>query len=73
MPRVPKAYRGGPLALLDASTRQAIEQLHGIPEEGVDCDAVAEVWDEALRTPGWDERPVWLHGDLMPGNLLVES
>lgn len=69
----PEAYRGGPLATLDVETRAAIEQLRAIPEEGVDCDAATAVWDDALRTPAWDGPPVWLHADLMPGNLLVDA
>ncbi len=69
----PTAHRGGPLASLDAATRAAIEELRGIPEEAVDCDAVAAVWADALRVPGWDGPPVWLHADLMPGNLLVAA
>lgn len=73
LPGAPAAYRGGPLASLDASTRAAIEELRGIPEEGVDCDAVAALWEDALRSPGWDGPPVWLHADLMPGNLLVDG
>ncbi|MEU6139629.1 aminoglycoside phosphotransferase family protein [Streptomyces sp. NPDC047081] len=73
LPGAPRAHRGGPLAELDAETRGAVEELRGIPEEGVDCDAVIAVWDDALRAPGWDGDPVWLHADLMPGNLLVEA
>ncbi|MEV5545853.1 aminoglycoside phosphotransferase family protein [Streptomyces sp. NPDC052309] len=73
LPGAPHAYRGGPLASLDASTRAAVEELRGIPEEGVDCDAVLAVWEDALRAPAPDGPPVWLHADLMPGNLLVES
>ncbi|MBT2383386.1 aminoglycoside phosphotransferase family protein [Streptomyces sp. ISL-11] len=73
LPGAPAAYRGGPLASLDASTRAAIEELRGIPQEGVDCDAVAAVWEDALRAPDWDGPPVWLHADLMPGNLLVDG
>ncbi|MFF4953224.1 aminoglycoside phosphotransferase family protein [Streptomyces chattanoogensis] len=73
LPGAPAAYRGGPLASLDESTRAAIEELRGIPREGVDCDAVAAVWEDALRAPGWDGPPVWLHADLMPGNLLVDG
>jgi len=73
LPGAPRAYRGGPVALLDSSTRAAVEKLRGIPEEGVDCDAVTAVWGNALRTPGWDEPLVWLHADLMPGNLLVDG
>ena len=37
----------------------------------VDTDAVAGVWDAALRAPEWSGAPVWLHSDLAPGNLLV--
>ncbi|MFE9664235.1 phosphotransferase [Streptomyces sp. NPDC005955] len=73
LPGAPRAHRGGPLASLDAETRAAIEELHGIPQEGVDCDAATAVWEEALRTPGGDGPPVWLHADLMPGNLLVDG
>ncbi|MET9964318.1 aminoglycoside phosphotransferase family protein [Streptomyces sp. NPDC006326] len=73
LPDAPKAYRGGPVASLDAATRAAIEELRGIPEEGVDCDAVTAVWEDALRAPDGKEPPVWLHGDLMPGNLLVDA
>ncbi len=73
LPGAPVAHRGGPVASLDASTRAAIEELRGIPEEGVDCDAVTAVWEDALRAPEWDGPPVWLHADLMPGNLLVDA
>lgn len=74
LPGAPQAYRGGPLASLDASTRAAIGELRRIPhQEGVNCDAAAAVWEDALRTPGWDGPPVWLHSDLMPGNLLVDG
>ncbi|WP_030750100.1 aminoglycoside phosphotransferase family protein [Streptomyces sp. NRRL F-5135] len=73
LPGAPRAHRGGPVASLDADTRAAIEQLRGIPQEGIDCDGATAVWEEALRAPGWDGPPVWLHGDLMPGNLLVND
>lgn len=73
LPGAPAAYRGGPLASLDAQTRAAVARLRAIPEEGVDCDAVLAVWEEALDAPAWDGPPVWLHADLMPGNLLVED
>jgi aminoglycoside phosphotransferase (APT) family kinase protein len=73
LPAGPPAHRGGPLATLDAATRAAIGALRAIPQEGVDCDAVTAVWEEALRAPQWDGPPVWLHADLMPGNLLVDG
>ncbi|WP_424892823.1 aminoglycoside phosphotransferase family protein [Streptomyces sp. XH2] len=73
LPGAPPAHRGGPLASLDEATRAAIGDLRGIPQEGVDCDAVTSVWEDALRAPAWDGPPVWLHADLMPGNLLVDG
>ncbi|GGU89944.1 phosphotransferase [Streptomyces albospinus] len=73
LPRAPRAYRGGPLAALDASTRAAIEELRRIPQEGVNCDAAVAVWEEALRTPETEGASAWLHADLMPGNLLVDG
>lgn len=63
----PAAYRGGPLTTLDAPTRTAIAELHGV----IDTDAVTAVWDAALRTPQWNGPDVWVHADLMPGNLLT--
>ncbi|MFE9369967.1 aminoglycoside phosphotransferase family protein [Streptomyces sp. NPDC006711] len=73
LPGAPAAHRGGPLASLDDATRRAIGELRGIPQEGIDCDAVEAVWRSALRAAPWDGPPVWLHADLMPGNLLVDG
>ncbi|MFJ5590004.1 aminoglycoside phosphotransferase family protein [Streptomyces noursei] len=73
LPGAPQAHRGGPIALLDEETRSAIEALRGVPQEGVDCDAATAMWEDALRAPDWDGPPVWLHADLMPGNVLVDG
>lgn len=61
--------RGVPLALRDRPTRAAIAALHGV----IDADAVTTAWEAALQAPEWDRAPVWFHGDLLPGNLLVEG
>lgn len=60
--------RGVPLAERDAGTRAAIASLKGM----FDTDAVTAAWQAALETPRWEKHPVWIHGDLLPGNLLVE-
>ncbi|MFJ8079013.1 aminoglycoside phosphotransferase family protein [Streptomyces sp. NPDC096205] len=73
LPGAPPAYRGGPLALQDTETRAAIERLRALPQEGVDCDAVTAVWEDALRAPEGERTRVWLHADLMPGNLLLRG
>lgn len=62
--------RGVPLAQRDDMTRKAIAQL---VEQGDELNAreLAGRWDESLATPAWDRSPVWVHGDLQPGNLLT--
>jgi aminoglycoside phosphotransferase (APT) family kinase protein len=61
-------FRGGPLTTYDAQTRDAISTLHG----RIDADAVTEVWEAALDA-SWHGTPVWLHGDVSAGNLLVRG
>lgn len=61
--------RGGPLTARDRPTRAAIDALHGV----VDTQAVAREWDTALAAPGWSGPPVWIHGDLLAGNLLARD
>jgi len=61
--------RGEPLARRDAATRAAIAQLAGL----VDVPAVTAAWEDALNTPAWEGRPVWLHGDLTTENILVRD
>ena len=61
--------RGGPLAQQDAPVRAWIVQLAG----EVETAAVTEAWERALATPAWDGPPVWMHGDLMPTNLLIRD
>ncbi|WP_426503862.1 aminoglycoside phosphotransferase family protein [Dactylosporangium sp. McL0621] len=61
-------FRGGPLQVYDAQARQAIDRLGG----QVPRDAVLAVWRSALEAP-WDGRPVWFHGDVAVGNLLVRD
>ncbi len=73
LPGAPQAHRGGPVASLDAATRRAIEELRGLPQERIDCDAATAVWEETLRAPDRAGEPVWLHADLMPGNVLVNG
>ena len=60
-------YRGIPLADRDAWTREAITKSDGL----VDTHAVTAAWERDLEAPVWEEPPVWIHGDLAPGNLLA--
>ena len=61
-------FRGGPLAVYDDETRQALAALDG----EIDTDAARVVWKAALAT-AWQDPPVWFHGDISWGNLLVRE
>ncbi|MEH0842839.1 aminoglycoside phosphotransferase family protein [Micromonospora sp. CPCC 205711] len=59
--------RGSPLAEFDESVRRSVAQLG----DRIDGDRALRSWQESLDAPAWDGPEVWLHGDLLPGNLLV--
>jgi aminoglycoside phosphotransferase (APT) family kinase protein len=61
-------FRGGPLAVYDAETRQALAALEG----KIDTNAASAVWEAALAA-SWHGSPVWFHGDVAAGNLLVRD
>lgn len=63
----PPGARGAPLVELDTSVRRAVDELGG----RIDGAAALRSWDESLAADRWVGDPTWIHGDLLPGNLLV--
>jgi aminoglycoside phosphotransferase (APT) family kinase protein len=63
----PPGTRGAPLAELDEPVRRSIAALG----DRIDGNAALRSWEESLAAPEWDGEEVWVHGDLLPGNLLV--
>lgn len=61
-------YRGAPPEYYHDETVEALAVLKG----RIDTDLAREVWDAALAT-SWDRTPVWFHGDIASGNLLVRD
>lgn len=61
-------FRGAPLTVYAAETRHAIAALG----DDIDAAAATASWDAALREP-WRRAPVWFHGDVAAGNLLVKD
>ena len=61
-------YRGAPPEYYHDETVEALAVLKG----RIDADLAREVWDAALAT-SWDRPPVWFHGDIASGNLLVRD
>ncbi|TYP73368.1 aminoglycoside phosphotransferase family protein [Paenibacillus methanolicus] len=61
-------HRGGNLAVYDEDTRKIIDALAG----EYDARLLTEIWERALATT-YQAAPLWLHGDVAVGNLLVRS
>jgi aminoglycoside phosphotransferase (APT) family kinase protein len=60
--------RGASPTYYDNETRECLRALRG----RIDVDAAATVWDAALATT-WRRAPVWFHGDVAIGPLLVRD
>lgn len=74
-PQWSNAFRGVPMGsgddsiAVEARVRPKLAALAGL----VDTAALTEVWESALAAPAWDRPPLWIHGDLAPGNLLARD
>lgn len=64
-------FRGDPPGVYGDETRATIAALaaRGDP---LDLDAAARVWEEA-ESSRWQGAPVWFHGDIAVGNLLMRD
>lgn len=65
----PLSRRGVPLKMIDEETRKALNELR----EEIDTGIVTNLWNQFLNIPTWHKNPVWMHGDFLPGNILVEN
>ena len=63
----PPGGRGAPLAEVDKYVRRSVAELG----DRIDGDATLLSWEKSLNAPAWEGEQVWVHGDLLPGNLLV--
>ncbi|WP_242212974.1 aminoglycoside phosphotransferase family protein [Bacillus cereus group sp. BfR-BA-01383] len=61
-------YRGGLISVYDQEARVAIENNKDVFDETL----LKHLWNLALRST-WKRKPVWVHGDIAPGNLLVKD
>lgn len=61
-------YRGGPPATYDDQTQRALKKLRG----RIDDRRANEIWQSALQAT-WTGGPVWFHGDVATGNLLINN
>jgi aminoglycoside phosphotransferase (APT) family kinase protein len=61
-------HRGGDLRVYDDEVDRALAVLDG----AIDRRAAGDLWKKAVATR-WRNKPVWIHGDVSPGNLLLRS
>ncbi len=47
----------------------AVPPLFDLPESA----PLRPLWGDGLAAPAWDGPPVWLHGDLHPGNIVART
>jgi aminoglycoside phosphotransferase (APT) family kinase protein len=60
--------RGVPLAARSAAVLQRLDS-GAVPQ----AERVAALWRQLSAMPAWEGSALWLHGDLHPGNLVVEG
>lgn len=61
--------RGASLRGLDAPIRGVLHELR----HELDVAVVAQRWGQAVEADVWAGDPVWIHGDLQPGNLIARD
>lgn len=71
LPNCPISRRGVPLKtkIVDEETKKAIDELEG----EIDISSVTLLWEKLSNIPYWNKEPVWVHGDFLPGNILIQE
>jgi aminoglycoside phosphotransferase (APT) family kinase protein len=63
------AERGVHVRVQDDDVRSHLAELG----DRVDGQRLTAAWEDALAAPAYDGTPVWVHGDLLPGNILLRD
>jgi aminoglycoside phosphotransferase (APT) family kinase protein len=63
--------RGSALLHADQGVRRVLPRLADY-DDGFDVAKAEAAWEACLAAPDWDRDPVWIHGDLQPGNLITD-
>ena len=65
----PSSRRGIPLKKQDVYVKKAIGELEG----EIDSKSVTNLWNQLSNVSSWSKDPIWVHGDFLPGNILVKN
>ena len=67
-------FRGVPLATRADAVAERLRTVRDAGTLGAASVAGLEtVWRAGLAAPAWDRPPVWIHGDMHPGNLVTHE
>jgi aminoglycoside phosphotransferase (APT) family kinase protein len=61
-------FRGDHPSIYDSQARSAIAAL----ADQLDAEKALRIWETGIATR-WDRSPVWVHGDVAAGNLLIRE
>lgn len=61
-------WRGDHVSVYDQDARKQIAEL----AEFIDASKALNLWQQACSTK-WEKKPVWIHGDLAIGNMLMSN
>ncbi len=54
---------------LNVETKKAISELNG----EINIPLISALWEELSNIAYWNKEPVWIHGDFLPGNILIQD
>jgi aminoglycoside phosphotransferase (APT) family kinase protein len=63
------AFWRKPLGEFDQWVRHSIDASSDM----IDADRLTTAWEVALEAPAFDGSPIWVHSDLLRGNVLVDG
>lgn len=61
-------WRGDHVSVYDKDARQHIKSLSSL----IDASQAMDLWEHACDTK-WNKLPVWVHGDMAVGNILIRD
>lgn len=65
----PESRRGVPLINLDEATKKGINAL----DDTFNIKKLMHLWEACCQLPQWNKKPLWVHGDFLQGNIIIDD